>query len=126
MNFMPLIKTIFKYILAIAFVLAGANHFFNPQFYIRIMPPYLPWHAFLVYLSGVFEIVLGATLLISRYQRLAAWGLFLLLIAVFPANINMAIHPEIYSDFTPAMLWLRLPLQFVLMAWAFWLTKTSK
>ena len=83
-------KLVLKYLLALFFVLAGLNHFRNPDFYVKTMPPYLPWHLFRVYLSGFFEIALGVLLLIPRQQRLAAWGLISLLVAVFPANIHMA------------------------------------
>jgi len=116
---------ILKWLFGIVFVLAGINHFLNPDFYLRIMPPYLPWHLFLVYLSGVFEIALGALLLIPKFSRLAAWGLIALLIAVFPANIYMAMNTELFPEFNPILIWLRLPLQFLMIAWAYWLTKFS-
>ena len=117
------IKLVLKYIFALFFVLAGLNHFRNPDFYVKIMPPYLPWHLFLVYLSGFFEIALGVLLLIPRQQRIAAWGLIALLVAVFPANIHMAVHAELYPEFSPTTLWARLPLQAVLIAWAYWYTR---
>jgi uncharacterized membrane protein len=116
---MRTVKLILKYVLATFFVLAGVNHFRDTDFYMSIMPPYLPGHLFLVYLSGVFEIVLGVLLLLERYRRVAAWGLIALLIGVFPANLHMAFNPELYPDFSRTALWLRLPLQAVLMAWAF-------
>ena len=119
-NQMRIIKNIFKYLLAFAFVLAGANHFINTAFYLSMMPPVLPAHLFLVYLSGICEIVLGALLLIPKYSRFAAWGLVALMIAVFPANIYMALNAQLFPQFTPTAIWLRLPLQFVLIAWAFW------
>ena len=120
---MPVIKAILKYLLAFGFVLAGINHFINPDFYLRMMPPVLPAPLFLVYLSGVFETALGILLLIPRYTRLAAWGLIALLIAVFPANIYMAMNTDIFPEFNPILLYLRLPLQFVLIACAFWLAR---
>ncbi len=116
-------KIAMKWLLSILFIAAGFNHFRKPEFYVRIMPPYLPWHLELVYLSGVFEIALGALLLIPRFSKLAAWGLIVLLIAVFPANVHMALNPESYPQFSPLMLWLRLPLQGVLMAWAYWVRR---
>jgi uncharacterized membrane protein len=122
---MQTLKLFLKYLLAIFFVLAGLNHFINPDFYVKIMPPYLPWHPALVYLSGIFEIALGALLLKRESSRLAAWGLIALLLAVFPANIHMAIHSELYTNYHPLALWLRLPLQFVFMAWAFWYTRAA-
>lgn len=119
---MEILKSVLKWIFGIAFIVAGTIHFINPKFYLKIMPPYLPWHLFLVYLSGVFEIILGAMLLIPQTQRIAAWGLILLLIAVFPANIYMAMNPEKFPDLTPMLLYLRLVIQFILIAWAYWFT----
>lgn len=122
---MPKIKIILKYLFGIFFVLAGINHFANSAFYLRLMPPYLPWHLFLVNLSGLCEIGLGILLLIPKFTALAGWGLIALLIAVFPANIHMAINPQLFSEFSPLLLWLRLPLQFGLIAWAYWYTKPT-
>jgi uncharacterized membrane protein len=120
---MRMLKIILKYLLCVFFVLAGLNHFINPAFYLKSMPPYLPWHLFLVYFSGFFEVALGVLLLIPAITRIAAWGLIALLIAVFPANIQMAINPQLYSDINPLALWLRLPLQAVFIAWAYWYTR---
>lgn len=120
---MYIVKQILKYILGIGFVLAGINHFLNPDFYLKMMPPYLPAHLFLVQISGAFEIALGALLLIPKFTRLAAFGLIALLIAVFPANIYMAQHAELFPEFSTAALYFRLPLQFVLIAWAYWYSK---
>ncbi len=122
---MPKIKIILKYLFGIFFVLAGINHFANSAFYLRLMPPYLPWHLFLVNLSGLCEIGLGILLLIPKFTSLAGWGLIALLIAVFPANIHMAINPQLFPEFSPLLLWLRLPLQFGLIAWAYWYTKPT-
>ncbi len=122
---MSKLKSILKYIFGILFIVAGLNHFISPSFYLKIMPPYLPWHLFLVYLSGLCEIAGGAFLLVPRFARLAAWGLIALLLAVFPANIYMATHPELYAEISPTLLWLRLPLQFVLIAWAYLYTRPS-
>jgi uncharacterized membrane protein len=112
-----------RWVLGVLFVAAGVNHFRSPDFYTRIMPPYLPWHAELVAVSGVFEILLGALLLVPRYSRLAAWGLIALLVAMFPANVHMAAHAEQYPEVGPALLWARLPFQAVLVAWAYWFTR---
>jgi uncharacterized membrane protein len=114
---------ILRYVFSAFFILAGLNHFRIPDFYVRMMPPYLPWPLLLVSMSGLFEIVLGAALAVPRLQRLAAWGLIALLIAVFPANIHMAIHPEWFPEFSTALLWARLPVQALLLAWAYWYTK---
>ncbi|MBA4121971.1 MAG: DoxX family membrane protein [Acidobacteria bacterium] len=117
------VKIILKWLLATAFVLAGMNHFFNPTFYLKMMPPVLPAPLFLIYLSGVFEIALGALLLIGKFTKLAAWSLIVLLIAVFPANLYMALNAELFPEFSSSALYLRLPLQLVLIAWAFWYTR---
>ncbi len=113
----------FKYLMAAFYVLAGANHFLNPAVYLKIMPPYLPWHRFFVGLSGVCEIALGLLLLVPRWTRWAAWGLIALLIAVFPANLHMAVHPELYPEIPAVAMWARLPLQAVLIAWAYMYTR---
>lgn len=123
---MKTLKLILKYLFGILFILAGANHFYNPNFYLKIMPPILPAHLFLVYLSGVFEMALGILLLIPRFTKIAAWGLIALLIAVFPANIYMWLNPQVFPEFSQTALSVRLLLQFVLIAWAFWFTKPEK
>jgi uncharacterized membrane protein len=120
---MRITKLILKSTFGIAFVFAGLNHFINPAFYLRIMPPYLPWHEFFVQLSGICEVFLGVLLFVPKYSRFAAWGLIALLIAVFPANVYMAMNSEIFPDINPVFIWLRLPIQFLLIAWAFWFTK---
>ena len=86
------------------------------------MPTYLPWHYALVIISGIAEVVLGIGLLIPQTSNFAAWGLIALLIAIFPANIHMATHPELYPDIPVVALWIRLPVQFLLILWAFWYT----
>jgi len=116
----PKLKFIMKWLMGLFFVVAGVNHFLRPDFYMKIMPPYLPWHFPLVYLSGLFEVALGILVLIPKYTAPAAWGLIALLIAVFPANLHMALNAELYPSLSPIALWLRLPLQGVLIAWAYW------
>lgn len=91
--------TVTRYVLGLLFIAAGLSHFLHTDFYISIMPPYLPWPLTLVYISGVAEMILGA-LLCTRPMIWAAWGLIALLIAVFPANIHMAIHPDRYPMFS--------------------------
>ena len=122
---MSKLKCLSRYLLGMFFIAAGLNHFWHTAFYVGIMPPWLPWHLVLVYLSGAAEIGLGALLLFSRWQMLASWGLIALSLAVFPANIHMALHPELFPQFTPTGLWLRLPLQAVLIAWIGWFTRKS-
>lgn len=124
--FVKTVKTILKYLMAIFYIGAGVNHFINPEFYIKIMPPYLPWHAELVYLSGVIEIALGLLVLVPKYTRLAAWGIIALLIAVFPANIHLAIHPEIIPNVNPIAHLIRLPIQGIFVLWAWWYTRPDR
>lgn len=116
---------VMKYLLAFFFVGAGLNHFWHPAFYVQIMPAYLPWPWGLVLLSGLCEIVLGVLVLIPKYTRLAAWGLILLLLAVYPANIHMAINHHLFPDVPLWFHWIRLPLQFVFIAWAGWFTRRN-
>ena len=120
---MLLMKTISRYLLGLFFIAAGLNHFWHTAFYFAMMPPYLPWHLELVYASGIAEAGLGALVLFKRWQLVAAWGLIALSIAVFPANLHMALHPELFRQFTATGLWLRLPLQAVVIAWAYWYTR---
>jgi uncharacterized membrane protein len=116
-------KLLTRYLLGVILVAQGINHFVNASFFAGIIPPYLPWHMELVYASGIAEIALGILLLIRRYAVLAGWGIILLFIAVFPANVHMAIHAGLYPSLPPLGLWLRLPLQGVLIAWAYWYTR---
>jgi uncharacterized membrane protein len=120
---MHLVKRALKYLMAVLYLAGGLNHFLNPGFYLRMMPPWLPWHEALVALSGVAEMLLGALVLVPRFQRLAAWGLIALLVAVFPANVHMALHPGLFPEAPPAALWGRLPLQGLLILWAWWFTR---
>ena len=120
---MPKLKPTMKWVLGVLFVAAGVNHFVMPGFYVRIIPPYLPWPHELVLVSGVFEILGGIGLLIPRLTVAVAWGLIALLVAVFPANVHMALHPDQYPDIPAIGLWLRLPFQAVFIAWAYWFTR---
>jgi uncharacterized membrane protein len=106
-------------------IVAGVTHFTNRDFFTSIVPPYLPWPEMLVSVSGVAEIVLGVMLLVPATMRLAAWGLIALLIAVFPANIHMAMNPQLYPDVSMAALLIRLPLQGVMVAIAYWFTRPT-
>ena len=121
-----LLRRIFRYLLAVFFVLAGANHFWNPSFYLQIMPPYLPWHGELVFISGICEILGGIGVLFPQpLRRIAGWGLVALLIAIFPANLHMAMNdvPMPGRPPNPTLNWLRLPFQLVFILWALWCTR---
>ena len=123
---MTIIKLTMRFVFAAFFVAAGCNHFLNPQFYRRIIPPYLPWHHEIVILSGILEVVFGLLLCIPPTMTSAAWGLIGLLIAVFPANFHMAMHPELYPTVPYWFLIVRLPIQGLLIAWAFWFTRPQR
>ena len=99
------------------FIAAGANHFVNPRFYRAIMPDYLPAHDELVAISGVAEMAGGAALMHPRTRRLGAWWLVATLLAIFPANLHMALHPERYKKIPRNALYARLPVQLVFIAW---------
>lgn len=115
------LKTFLRVILAVGFIVGGVLHFTHTSLYLTIMPPLFPAPRTLVYLSGVFEILGGVGILVARVRRFAAWGLILLLAAVLPANIYMATGNIAVNGrtFSPVLLWLRVPLQFVLM-WLVW------
>ncbi|MDP6980692.1 MAG: DoxX family protein [Myxococcota bacterium] len=103
-------------LVALQFTYVGVSHFTNPDFFVAIMPPCLPAHLELVYLSGVFEVLGGVGVLVPMTRRFAGWGLLALLVAVYPANIHMAMNPEQFPDMSPGALYARLPIQFVFAA----------
>ena len=105
------------------FIYFGVDHFINPDFYLSIMPPSFPLHEEAVYISGFFEIVGGIGVLIPRFRKIAGWGLVALLIAVYPANIYMAISPEAFPDIPIEILYFRLVLQFLFFYWAYSVTR---
>jgi uncharacterized membrane protein len=117
-------KEIWRVILTVSLVIVGITHFTHAEQYARIVPPPLPPFA-MVYLSGVFEILGGISLLIPYVSVAAAWGLIALFIAVFPANIYQAINsiPIDGIPHHPWLYWVRLPFQAVLIAWAWWYTR---
>ena len=112
-----------RILLATLFIIAGALHFIFPAVYLRIMPPWLPFPALLVQISGLTEILGGVGLLIPSTRRLAAWGLIALLLAVLPANIQMALDHTHWSSIPPWLLWARIPLQAPLIYWAWLYTR---
>jgi len=105
------------------FVVAGVNHFLNPGFYLAMMPPYLPAHLEIVYLSGVLEVLGGVAVLVPRVRSSAGWALIALLVAVFPANLYMALNPGLFPSMSPVVLYVRLPIQALFIAWAYWATR---
>jgi len=119
------LKSLSLVVQAVLYVLAGRAHFTATEFYMKIMPPYLPWHRELVYLSGVAEIVLGLALLHPATRVPAAWGIMALLVAVFPANVHHLMADGAGTGVPTWALWARLPFQGVLLAWAYWHTHAT-
>ena len=127
---MPPSKTIFRSTtyavallsLSLLFVAAGINHFVNTQVYISIMPSYLPMHHELILISGAFEIIGGLGILLPMLRKAAGWGLMALLLAVFPANLQMSMHTSEYPSIPAWLIHLRLPFQLLFFAWVYWTT----
>ncbi len=116
-----------RVVTGLIFVVAGLLHFVAPGAYERIMPPYLPLHRGLVYASGAAEVLGGLGLLTERTRRFAGVGLILLLLAVLPANVQMLVDARAAGkpSWWVALLWLRLPLQGVLAAWVWRVSRTG-
>ena len=106
--------------MGLLYIAAGVWHFMRPKGYIRIMPPWIAasWHLQLVYVSGACEILLGILLFPESTRAMAAWGIIALLIAVFPANIQMTINYFHYNNPYKWLTVVRLPLQAVIIWWA--------
>jgi uncharacterized membrane protein len=119
------IKLVSKIVLAVFLIFAGLMHFVRPEFFLKIVPPYLPFPMGLVLISGAFEIMLGVSLWIPRVSRIAAWGIIALMLAVFPANIYLFQHQEILPA-PPLVHLLRLPMQAIFILWAYWHTRPDR
>lgn len=119
------------YLMGPGYVVAGVLHFVVPELYVQIVPPVFPAALALVYLSGLAEIAVGVGLLIPRTRQHAAWATIALLVAIFPANVYMATHGVVIEGFpgggdpSSVVRWGRLPLQGVLILWAFWYTRPT-
>lgn len=112
-----------RYILAALFLLTGILHFVKPEFFTSIMPDFIPYHLAMVYISGAAEMIGGLGILFEETKVWAGWGLILLLLAVFPANINMTVESIQKSGYTSLFSLatiIRLPIQFVLIYWVYW------
>ena len=105
-------------LLALAFAAAGTLHFVRPQMYEAIMPAYLPAQHELVLASGAAEIAGALMVVLPRTRRAGGLWIAATLVAVFPANVDMALNPDRYASLSPALLWARLPLQGLLIWWA--------
>ena len=106
-----------RLLLAVFFLVAGTLHFLKPKPYVAIMPDVLPRKLELVYASGVAELAGGALVLTARTRRVAGWWLIATLIAIFPANVNMAVNADRFRSAPEPLLWARLPVQGLLIAW---------
>ncbi|MDX1653332.1 MAG: hypothetical protein R3277_12615 [Brumimicrobium sp.] len=106
-------------VMAAVYILAGTMHFVFPRTYVKIIPPYIPLPRTMVYLSGFFEVLFGGLLLFPQTRSYAAMGIILLLLAVFPANIYMAQRMKARNNPYTWVAYLRLPLQGVLIYWAY-------
>jgi len=115
------VRASFRWFVALFFLAAGANHFRAPEMYAGMMPSWLPWPEAANYLSGAAEIAGAIGILLPATRRLAGWGLLALLIAIFPANLHVALQGRMPPfDISPVVLWLRLPFQAVFMAAVWW------
>ena len=121
-------KRVLLWVMSFSYVMAGFNHLLNPEFYILIIPPGLPAPEWLNLIAGLAEIVLGVYVLEPRVRVLAAWGIIALLIAIFPANVYVAIHNVGLPAGEPGtgdavFNWVRLPFQALFIVWAWWYTR---
>src|SRR5579875_218842 len=115
-----------RVVMGALYVMAGVGHFVATRVYMGIMPDYLPAHRELVLVSGAAEIAGGLGVLRPATRRAAAWGIIALLVAVMPANVWMVQHPERWPGIPVWALWVRLPLQGVLVAWAWVYTRREE
>tara|TARA_S200000501_G_scaffold160645_1_gene151496 strand:- start:21957 stop:22292 length:336 start_codon:yes stop_codon:yes gene_type:complete len=109
--------------MALFYASVGADHFLRPEWYVKIMPPSFPFKYGAVYVSGFFEILFGALLVPPLTRFFAGWGLIILLIAVYPANIYLAMTNGEALNISPIFAWIRLPIQFIFIGIAYWHTK---
>ncbi len=114
------LRTPALWLLAVFFTLAGLNHFLNPGTYLGLMPAYLPWHRELILVSGAAEMAGGLAVLVLRLRTLAGWGLIALLVAIFPANLHVALHGWEGVPIPAWVLWARLPVQGLFIGWVWW------
>ena len=119
------IKSISIYVMSFFYILVGLKHFQNPHWFVQIVPPPLPFKLEIVYLSGFIEIVFGVLILFKKFRFIIGWSLIALLIAVYPANIYLAMTNGVAMNTTPLIAWGRLPFQFIFIYLAYWHTKDS-
>ena len=103
------VKSVLRYVMAAFYVWAGINHFLRPEFYLNLMPPYIPLHTEMVYLSGVAEILLGVLVAIPRTATMPAWGIILMLIVFLPVHVHMLVNNHLYPEAPTSVLLAALP-----------------
>ena len=118
-----MIKPLSVIIMSWFYISIGISHFTDPNWFLQIVPPYLPFKLELVYVSGFFEIILGFMLILPSLRYYAGWGFILLLIAVYPANIYLAQTNGAAMNTSALVAWGRLPFQFLFIGIAYWHTK---
>jgi len=120
-----LVRFKLRWLLTLFMIASAINHFLTPDAHAAIIPDALPAHRALVYLSGIAQVVLGLGLIPHATRRASAWGLIVLLVLLFPANVNMAIHDLALGErhLPTWVLWVRLPLQAVFIGWAWLFTR---
>jgi uncharacterized membrane protein len=121
---MAIVKSVLKYLLVAFFVLGGINHFRDPELYQPMMPPYIPAHDFMILLSGITEIIAGIMLAVPKVSKWGAWFIIAHLVVFFTVHIYMIQEAKTeFAEVSLAILWGRIPLQFLFIAWAYWFTK---
>lgn len=120
---MKILKLITIILMAYFYISVGIKHFTEPEWFLQIYPPFLPFGLAAVYVSGFFEVLFGIMLLIPKTRYYAGWGLIALLIAVFPANIYLAYTNGAAMDIPAAAAWGRLPFQALFIGLAYWHSK---
>ena len=122
---MKYIKLFTIYFMSIAYTYIGIRHFIDPDFFLAIMPNYFSLHLFFVYLTGLMEVVFGVLLVFKKTRKIAAYGLIVLLVIVFPANIHL-VQSELSQsilDVTKEQSLIRLPFQGLFLLLAYWHSK---
>jgi uncharacterized membrane protein len=120
------LKTLFIYIMGMGYIWVGFQHFIDTSFFLKIMPPSFPLHKESVYVSGALEILFGSGIIFKKTRFYASWGIILLLIAVYPANIYLALSDHAQQAIGVSSFfacWVRLPIQLVLIGLAYFSSK---
>ena len=127
MNFIEKYKQLTIYVMSIMYIFIGIRHFTDPQYFLDIVPPQLPFKLFFVYLSGLIEIVGGAAILSPKTRRAGAYLLVFLLVSVFPANIYLYVSetPQSLLGISETDALIRMPFQIPLILLAYWHSKKS-